>query len=181
MPDINMAVNISGIQLQDRTFVAMLGSVLEQSRLSPKHLTLEITESVLMSHARDAVSTLRELKNLGVRIEIDDFGTGYSSLAYLKRFPVDALKVDRAFTRDMTTNSDDAAIVTAIIALAHSLRLQVVAEGVETQAQKDLLVALGCDFIQGYYLSEPLPPTQLAEQVLRGSFPHARFFEDGDD
>ena len=181
MSDINMAVNISGIQLQDRTFVAMLGSVLEQSRLNPKHLTLEITESVLMSHARDAVSTLRELKSLGVRIEIDDFGTGYSSLAYLKRFPVDALKVDRAFTRDMTTNSDDAAIVTAIIALAHSLRLQVVAEGVETQEQRDLLVALGCDFMQGYYLSEPLPPTQLAEQVLRGSFPLARFSEDGDD
>ena len=179
--NINMAVNISGIQLQDKTFIDMLGSVLEQTGLNSRHLTLEITESVLMSHARDAVSTLRELKNLGVRIEIDDFGTGYSSLAYLRRFPVDALKIDRAFTRDMTSNSEDAAIVAGIIALAHSLRLQVVAEGVETQAQRDLLIALGCDFMQGYYLSEPLPPTLLTEQVLRSAFPHARFSEDSDD
>jgi EAL domain-containing protein (putative c-di-GMP-specific phosphodiesterase class I) len=122
-----------------------------------------------MEHAREAVATLRELKETGLRVEIDDFGTGYSSLAYLKRFPVDALKIDRTFTRDMTTNVDDAAIVTGIIALAHSLRLKVVAEGVETQQQRDFLVRLGCDSMQGYYLSEPLPAEEFARRILAPS------------
>jgi EAL domain-containing protein (putative c-di-GMP-specific phosphodiesterase class I) len=175
LPDINMAVNISGIQLQERGFIELVASVLQQTELPPRHLTLEITESVLMSHARDAVSTLSQLKALGVRIEIDDFGTGYSSLAYLKRFPVDALKIDRTFTRDMTTSADDTAIVAGIIALAHSLRLQVIAEGVETQAQRDQLIRLDCDFMQGYYLSQPLPPAQLADEILRDCLPDAYF------
>ncbi len=177
-PALNMAVNISGIQLKEKSFVDLLTSVLRQTGLDPRYLTLEITESVLMGHAREAVSTLQELKNIGLRIEIDDFGTGYSSLAYLKRFPVDALKVDRTFTRDMTTNADDAAIVSGIIALAHSLRLKVVAEGVETQDQRDFLTRLECDSIQGYYLSEPLPADEFFRQVLQPNFPDMALPED---
>jgi diguanylate cyclase (GGDEF)-like protein len=173
IPDLNVAVNLSGVQLAESGFADVVAAALRETGLEARHLTLEITESVLMEHAREAVTTLRELKALGLRIEIDDFGTGYSSLAYLKRFPVDALKIDRTFTRDMTENPDDAAIVTGIIALAHSLRLKVVAEGVETQHQRDFLMLLGCDSMQGYYLSEPLPPGDFAEQVLSRSFPGA--------
>jgi diguanylate cyclase (GGDEF)-like protein len=175
LSDISVAVNISGIQLQDRAFPTLLASILEQTGLPASHLTIEVTESVLMSHTRGA--TLSDLKNLGLRIEIDDFGTGYSSLAYLKRFPVDALKIDCAFTRDMTSSADDAAIVAAIIALAHSLRLEVIAEGVETASQRDMLLGLGCDLIQGYYLSEPVPPAAITEQLLRQQFGHAHFPE----
>jgi EAL domain-containing protein (putative c-di-GMP-specific phosphodiesterase class I) len=166
-----MAVNISGIQLNEPGFADLVASVLRETDLDPRHLTLEITESVLMGHAREAVSTLQQLKDIGLRIEIDDFGTGYSSLAYLKRFPVDALKVDRTFTRDMTANADDAAIVSGIVALAHSLRLKVVAEGVETQDQRDFLIRLECDYMQGYYLSEPLPANEFFRQILQVNFP----------
>jgi diguanylate cyclase (GGDEF)-like protein len=169
VPDLNVAVNLSGVQLAEGGFTDVVKTVLRETGLDARHLTLEITESVLMEHAREAVATLRELKETGLRVEIDDFGTGYSSLAYLKRFPVDALKIDRTFTRDMTTNVDDAAIVTGIIALAHSLRLKVVAEGVETQQQRDFLVRLGCDSMQGYYLSEPLPAEEFARRILAPS------------
>ncbi|HEX8989744.1 MAG TPA: EAL domain-containing protein [Rhodocyclaceae bacterium] len=171
--DLNVAVNLSGVQLAEAGFAAKVAAVLAETGLDARHLTLEITESVLMEHAREAVTTLRELKSIGLHIEIDDFGTGYSSLAYLKRFPVDALKIDRTFTRDMTENPDDAAIVTGIIALAHSLRLEVVAEGVETQQQRDFLMLLGCNTMQGYYLSEPLPAEEFAARMLGRGFPGA--------
>jgi len=139
----------------------------------PEYLTLEITESVVMEHARETAATLHQLKNLGVSLAIDDFGTGYSSLSYLKRFPVDILKIDRSFTRDVPRDADDVAIVTGIIALAHSLRLQVVAEGVETEEQHQFLTKLGCDYIQGFLLSQPVPigefegryAQQIAERV----------------
>jgi diguanylate cyclase (GGDEF)-like protein len=166
VPDLNVAVNLSGVQLAEGGFAEVVKTVLRETGLDARHLTLEITESVLMEHAREAVTTLRELKEIGLRIEIDDFGTGYSSLAYLKRFPVDALKIDRTFTRDMTANPDDAAIVTGIIALAHSLRLKVVAEGVETEQQRDFLARLECDSMQGYYLAEPLPADEFARRIL---------------
>jgi diguanylate cyclase (GGDEF)-like protein len=170
-PDLRIAVNISGIQLKEKGFSDTVASVLRDTGLDPRHLTLEITESVLMEHAREAVSTLQELKSIGLNLDIDDFGTGYSSLAYLKRFPVDALKVDRTFTRDMTTNPDDASIVAGIIALAHSLRLKVVAEGVETLEQREILIGLECDSMQGYYLAEPLPASEFADRILKSSFP----------
>jgi len=172
--DIEISVNISGKQLQQDHFVDVVRNVLAETRLNPKHLSLEITESVIMGHARDTVAVLNQLKEIGVNLVIDDFGTGYSSLSYLKRFPVDILKIDRSFTRDMTTNQDDAAIVTAIIALAHSLRLKVVAEGVETKAQLDLLARKDCDFIQGYYLSEPIPVDLFEERILATHFPHSK-------
>jgi diguanylate cyclase (GGDEF)-like protein len=169
-PDLRIAVNISGVQLKEKGFSDTVAAVLRDTGLDPGHLTLEITESVLMEHAREAVSTLQELKSIGLNLDIDDFGTGYSSLAYLKRFPVDALKVDRTFTRDMTTNPDDAAIVAGIIALAHSLRLKVVAEGVETLEQREFLIGLECDSMQGYYLAEPLPASEFAERILKSTF-----------
>jgi len=169
--DLRIAVNISGVQLKEKAFCDTVATVLRDTGLDPKHLTLEITESVLMEHAREAVTTLQELKSIGLNLDIDDFGTGYSSLAYLKRFPVDALKVDRTFTREMTSNSDDASIVAGMIALAHSLRLKVVAEGVETPEQREFLIRLDCDSIQGYYLSEPLPADEFAERVLKPQFP----------
>ncbi len=170
-PDLSIAVNISSVQLKEKGFSDTVASVLRDTGLDPKHLTLEITESVLMEHARESVSMLQELKSIGLHLEIDDFGTGYSSLAYLKRFPVDALKVDRTFTREMTTNPDDASIVAGMIALAHSLRLKVVAEGVETLEQREFLIRLECDSIQGYYLAEPLPASEFADRILKPNFP----------
>lgn len=170
IPSLNVAVNLSGIQLKMSGFSDLVTAILQETGLESRFLTLEITESVLMEHARETVSTLQKLKAIGLRLEIDDFGTGYSSLAYLKRFPVDALKVDRTFTRDMSSNADDAAIVTGIIALAHSLRLKVVAEGVETLEQLDLLTDLACDTIQGYYLSQPLPAREFERRILVPNF-----------
>ncbi len=155
--NLYVTVNLSGLQLQQVNFIDTLRSALQDTGVDPRRLTLEITESMLMVHAEETLLLLRALKATGVELAIDDFGTGYSSLAYLKRFPVDVLKIDRAFTRDMTKNVDDASIVSGIISLAHNLRLKVVAEGVETEEQRNFLAQLECDCIQGYLLSEPLP------------------------
>ncbi len=155
--NLYVTVNLSGLQLQQVNFIDTLRSALQDTGVDPRRLTLEITESMLMVHAEETLLLLRALKATGVELAIDDFGTGYSSLAYLKRFPVDVLKIDRAFTRDMTKNVDDASIVSGIISLAHNLRLKVVAEGVETEEQRHFLAELKCDCIQGYLLSEPLP------------------------
>lgn len=156
-PGLYVTVNLSGLQLQQVNFLDTLRSALRDTGVDPRLLTLEITESMLMVHAEETLLLLRAIKATGVGLAIDDFGTGYSSLAYLKRFPVDVLKIDRAFTRDMTKNVDDASIVSGIISLAHNLRLKVVAEGVETEQQRQFLAELQCDCIQGYLLSEPLP------------------------
>ncbi len=120
-----------------------------------------------MHNADEVIVTLSALKSLGVRISIDDFGTGYSSLSYLKRFPVDALKLDRSFVKDLPEDTDDAAIARAVIILAHSLGLDVIAEGVETQTQLAFLAANGCDVAQGYYLSRPIPPAQFAQLLAQ--------------
>src|ERR1035438_5638852 len=154
---LRVAVNLSGKQLQQPRFVETVREIIAETKVPPEYLTLEITESVVMEHARETIATLDQLKKLGVSLAIDDFGTGYSSLSYLKRFPVDILKIDRSFTRDVPRDADDSAIVTGIIALAHSLRLQVVAEGVETEEQHQFLTKLGCDYIQGFLLSQPVP------------------------
>jgi EAL domain-containing protein (putative c-di-GMP-specific phosphodiesterase class I) len=145
-------------------------AVLADTGLPPHLLELEITESTLMENAHDTLAALHRLRELGVRLSIDDFGTGYSSLSYLKRFPVDIIKIDRSFVQDLPQDSDDAAIVSAIIALAHSLRLHVVAEGVETDAQLDFLARRKCDMMQGYHLSPAVPADQfedLARRVLK--------------
>ncbi|MEP6880198.1 MAG: EAL domain-containing protein, partial [Nitrosospira sp.] len=129
-------------------------------------LELELTETSLMIHAEKTIGILKKLKALGIRISIDDFGTGYSSLAYLKRFPVDVLKIDRSFITDVTTNPADAAITTAMIGMAHSLDVKVVAEGVENVEQLDFLRLRGCDEIQGYYLAQPLPAIEISKLLL---------------
>ncbi len=169
-----VAVNLSGHQIKRRDFVDEVANILKQTGLPPSLLELEITESVLMEQARETLITLQQLKDLGVSLAIDDFGTGYSSLSYLKRFPVDTLKIDRSFVNDADSNPDDAAIVSGIIALAHSLRLTVVAEGVETQSQQNFLAQAGCDFIQGYLLAQPLPA-----EVFQSRFLSARCHEFG--
>lgn len=166
LPAMKVAVNLSVRQLLQRDFAATVEKALEDSGLPPHCLELEITESTLMEHAEDTLQALHRLRSLGIRLSIDDFGTGYSSLAYLKRFPVDIIKIDRSFVRDVCQDADDAAIVTGIIALAHSLRLEVVAEGVETEPQLHFLREQSCDMLQGYYLSEPIPADQFVRKFL---------------
>ncbi len=165
--ELSVAVNVSGRQLQEKNLVDKVSAVLEETGLPSSRIELEITESVIMKSAEAVTPVLQELKDKGIRVAIDDFGTGYSSLSYLKRFPIDTLKVDRSFVSDIGSDSDDAVITTAIIALAKSLRLTVVAEGVETSEQQAFLQAQGCDLMQGYYLSKPLPAPEFEEKVLR--------------
>jgi EAL domain-containing protein (putative c-di-GMP-specific phosphodiesterase class I) len=138
-----------------------VAGALERSGLPPHLLELELTESTLLQDVDNNLETVRQLKALGVRLSIDDFGTGYSSLSYLKRFAVDRLKIDRSFVRDVNTDADSAAIVRAVIQLARSLRLGIVAEGVETEAQLTFLQEEGCQEVQGYWFSRPLPAAEL--------------------
>ena len=161
-----IAINLSARQFTDPNLAATIKRSLEVHLVESYLLELEITESSLVNNTEDAIATLNYLKSLGLRISIDDFGTGYSSLSYLKRFPLDALKVDRSFVRDITTDADDAAITLAIISMAHSLGLKVIAEGVETEAQLAFLAAHGCEQMQGYYFSKPVPAADCA-QMLR--------------
>jgi diguanylate cyclase (GGDEF)-like protein len=153
---IQMAVNISARQFHDQDLSQTVIRILKDVRMAPGHLELELTESSIMQNAEFAADVLTRWKSMGINISIDDFGTGFSSLASLKRLPIDALKVDQSFVRDATTDQDDAAIVMAIITLAHNLRLRVVAEGVETEEQLRFLQLLRCDEIQGYFFSKPL-------------------------
>jgi len=170
---IRIAVNVSSRQVREPHFVSQVSEILRERRIEPGLLEFEITESTMMAHGESTNAALLNLKDLGIFISIDDFGTGYSNLAYLKRFLVDALKIDIAFIRDVTTNADDATIAIAIINMAHSLRLKVVAEGVETREQLEFLRVHGCDEIQGYLLSKPLPAEELAakfrQAILHGA------------
>jgi diguanylate cyclase (GGDEF)-like protein/PAS domain S-box-containing protein len=158
---IRIAVNVSGKQFMQVGLAAEIARAIEESAIRADLLEIEITESTLMSGVSETNLILRELKTLGIRVAIDDFGTGYCSLAYLKRFPIDTLKIDSAFIRDLTIDSDDAAITAAIINMAHSLKLRVVAEGVETIEQIDFLRDHHCDEIQGYYVSRPVPAADM--------------------
>jgi diguanylate cyclase (GGDEF)-like protein len=164
---LRVAVNLSAHQLADEGLMQTVRNTLEHTRLDPSHLELEITESVVMQNADRAAALLRELRAMGLHLAIDDFGTGYSSLGYLKRFPVNTVKIDRSFITDIPSDPDDIAITRAVIAMAHSLRLQVTAEGVETNAQLDFLAKLGCEQMQGYLFSKPLP-ADVFESWLQG-------------
>lgn len=164
---VPVAVNLSALEFRQRDVAAEIAAVLLETGLAPQYLEIELTESVLMHQTGQVLDTLNAIKALGVGISIDDFGTGYSSLAYLKRYPIDKLKIDRSFVADTPSNTDDVAIVTAIIQMGRSLQLQTVAEGVETQAQIDLLAGLGCDLIQGFVVSAPLD-AEATERWLRG-------------
>jgi diguanylate cyclase (GGDEF)-like protein/PAS domain S-box-containing protein len=164
--NLRMAVNLSARQFAQKGLVATISAALQQSGLDPSLLEIEITESLMMADVEQAVTTLSDLKRLGVHVSVDDFGTGYSSLAYLKRFPIDVLKIDRSFVRDIANDASDAAIVAAIISLAHSLGLSVVAEGVEQQDQLIYLASCGCDTVQGYMVSPPMRAEALEHFLL---------------
>lgn len=153
---VPVAVNLSALEFRQRDVAAEIAAVLQETGLAPQYLEIELTESVLMHQTGQTLNTLHTVKALGVGISIDDFGTGYSSLAYLKRYPIDKLKIDRSFVTDTPGSADDVAIVTAIIQMARSLQLKTVAEGVETQGQIALLKELGCDVIQGFVVSVPM-------------------------
>jgi diguanylate cyclase (GGDEF)-like protein/PAS domain S-box-containing protein len=159
--ELHVAVNLSVRQLADRAIVSVVADALQASGLSPGRLVLEVTESALMANAEMALSCLQDLKALGVRLAIDDFGTGYSSLVYLKRMPVDAIKVDRSFVDGLGDDQEDTAIVSSVISLAHAVGVQAIAEGVETEAQQGHLQDLGCDLAQGYLWSRPVPAADL--------------------
>jgi EAL domain-containing protein (putative c-di-GMP-specific phosphodiesterase class I) len=166
-PPLKMAVNISSRQLiHPREFSRGLSRILNATGLDPRFLELEMTESLLVQNAEENIAVLRRLGQDGVRIAVDDFGTGYSSLSYLRQLPIDTLKIDRSFVRDIETDPEDMAIIQAIIAMAHSLGLQVTAEGVETRGQLEALERLGCDEYQGYLFSKPLPAEEIAARFL---------------
>jgi diguanylate cyclase (GGDEF)-like protein/PAS domain S-box-containing protein len=164
---LEVSVNVSSVEFRNDNFLDGVCQVLGDTGLEPRYLELELTESVLMQHAKFTVPILRKLKALGIRLAIDDFGTGYSSLSYLKQFPTDTLKVDQSFIQEINTNLDDATIISAVINMGASLKHRVIAEGVETVEQLAFLQAHGCDEGQGYYFSRPLPAAQFA--ALLGS------------
>jgi diguanylate cyclase (GGDEF)-like protein/PAS domain S-box-containing protein len=168
-PTLSLAVNLSVTQLQSSDLVDTVRNVLEETGFPARLLELEVTESGAMHNPETSIRVLYELKKLGLRISLDDFGTGHSSLSYLKRFPVDTLKIDQSFVQDTTSDPDAAAIVTAIIAMAHSLRLKVIAEGVEYTDQANFLRRHGCDQLQGYLITPPVPAAKFIEIVERGS------------
>jgi diguanylate cyclase (GGDEF)-like protein/PAS domain S-box-containing protein len=165
---IPVAVNLSAVQLRQKDLTEMVADALQETGLEPAWLELEITESGIMQNSEAAVKTLHTLKQMGLKLSIDDFGTGYSSLSHLKRFPLDKLKIDQSFVRDITTDEDDAAIVVAIIGMARSLKLRVIAEGVETRGHLDFLNANGCVEIQGYYFSKPVPADEFGRLLVQG-------------
>ena len=165
IPAVPVAVNVSALQFRNEDFCERVRTVLKETGLAPQHLELELTESMLLADADLTVRVLQELNRIGVSVAIDDFGTGYSSLSYLRRFAVNTLKIDRSFIREVAVNSDDAAITAAIISLGNTLKLNIVAEGVENEQQMSFLQAQQCSAIQGYYFSKPLPIDELASKL----------------
>jgi EAL domain-containing protein (putative c-di-GMP-specific phosphodiesterase class I) len=164
---LQVAVNLSPVQFQDGDLVGLVHSVLLETGLRPDRLELEITENVLIGDFSSALSVLRRLKLLGVRIAMDDFGTGYSSLSYLQSFPFDKIKIDQTFITNLEHNPQSAAIIRAVIGLGRGLELPVIAEGVETKAQLDFLAREGCDQVQGYVIGRPLPIEEYADLIGR--------------
>jgi EAL domain-containing protein (putative c-di-GMP-specific phosphodiesterase class I) len=163
-----MAVNISAMEFRHERFLDGVFAALRDSGLDPKSLELELTEGVLMKHAESTESILNTLRATGIQLAVDDFGTGYSSLSYLRKFPIDALKIDQSFVRQITTAPYDTSIVTAVISMGRSLKLRVIAEGVETQEELAFLKAHQCDEAQGYYFSRPVPASQFANLLKSG-------------
>ena len=160
-PDLRVAINLSPSQFHERNLISSVERALGECSLKPEALEIEITEGVAMEDAEITVANLMALRDMKVGISIDDFGTGYSSLSYLKKFPVTTLKIDQSFVSDVVTNSADAGIVRAVVAMAHGLKLNVIAEGVETKEQFAYLRDSGCDALQGYWFSRPLPADQV--------------------
>ncbi|HZX46070.1 MAG TPA: EAL domain-containing protein [Clostridia bacterium] len=168
-PSLRLAVNISAVQLQNTGFVPMVEKMLKETGINPNNLELEITESVVFDNLDYAVSTINELRAMGLRISIDDFGTGYSSLEYLNRLPVNTLKIDKSFIKSLAINPSSKAIVSAIIAMAHKLNIEVIAEGVESCEQLDFLRKERCHFYQGFLCSPPVPVMKFEEIYMSAS------------
>jgi EAL domain-containing protein (putative c-di-GMP-specific phosphodiesterase class I) len=166
---IRMSVNVSNLFFHGVSLTNAVARALAETQLAPESLELELTESITMRHVETSITMLLELRGMGVRLSIDDFGTGYSSLSHLQRFPLNMLKIDQSFIRDVTSNSANASITRAIISLAHSMNLSVLAEGVETEEQLALLRRQGCDEVQGHYFGRPMSAeefTQLFSQIV---------------
>ncbi|HEX5863260.1 MAG TPA: bifunctional diguanylate cyclase/phosphodiesterase, partial [Casimicrobiaceae bacterium] len=168
LPVGTIAVNVSALELWNENFLQGLLAILRETNLDPRLLELELTESVLMKRAESTKVILQALRERGVQVAVDDFGTGYSSLSYLRKFPIDTLKIDQSFVREITTGPDQATMVTAVISMARSLKLRVVAEGVETSEELAFLRANQCDEAQGYYFSRPVPPQEFAKLLRSG-------------
>jgi diguanylate cyclase (GGDEF)-like protein/PAS domain S-box-containing protein len=169
--DVFVAVNFSAQQFERRDIVEVVERILRESDFDPRQLEIELTEGTLMRQAEDIIKTLRGLKAMGIKLSVDDFGTGYSSLSYLKRFPLDTLKIDQSFVRDIPDEPDAAAIVGAVIAMGHALKLKIIAEGVETRGQMDFLRTMGCDITQGYYFSHAIAHEEFVRLLERGIAP----------
>jgi len=167
LPQVRVAVNLSASQFRQKNLLATIRQALLDADLDPSYLEVELTESAVMTNPEESVSILEQLSKMGVLVSVDDFGTGYSSMSYLRRFPIDKLKIDRGFISEFMTRPDDASIVRAIVSLAHSLRLKVVAEGVETPDQLDFLKTLGCDQYQGFHFSTPVSAADFEELLRR--------------
>lgn len=165
LPSFRVSVNLSARHFQQQDLVETVDRILKETGLEPQYLELELTESTLMHDVDFVNKTMQQLKERGIHISIDDFGTGYSSLSYLKRFPINTLKVDQSFVRDCIQDADDAAIVSAIVSMARSLKMKVIAEGVETREQLDFLRTLQCDSVQGFYFNHAVPPQEFAEML----------------
>ncbi|MCH9052797.1 MAG: EAL domain-containing protein [Proteobacteria bacterium] len=172
LPVFGVSVNLSSGQLKRGFSRDTVATVLEETGLSPELLTFEITESLIMEDAEEAIAYLHAIREMGVGLSIDDFGTGYSSLSYLKRLPVDSVKIDRSFIHDVTVDPEDASLADAIIALAHNLGLKVIAEGVETKEQLDFLISRGCDLYQGYYFAKPMTAKKFQKRMRTGQWSH---------
>jgi EAL domain-containing protein (putative c-di-GMP-specific phosphodiesterase class I) len=166
---IRISVNISSKHIKQDGAILAIRELLEQSGLPPEYIEMEITEGALIDGTDMALVVMEQLKEMGLRLSLDDFGTGYSSLTYLKRFPIDSVKIDQSFVRNLTTNPDDAAIARAVVAMTHSLNLTVVAEGVETLQQLQFLKELGCDEAQGYFVGRPIA-AEAFEKIIRGPY-----------
>jgi EAL domain-containing protein (putative c-di-GMP-specific phosphodiesterase class I) len=169
--DLVMAINLSAVQFNNPTLVSTIVDILTAHQLPPENLELEITESVAMINIELTIKQLQALAKVGIKLSLDDFGTGYSSLNYLKKFPIDKLKIDQGFVFDMLVDEDDAAIVDAVITLARSLGLKTLAEGVETHAHLVALQQKGCDFMQGFYFSKPVPPEAFVQLLNKRPMP----------
>ena len=167
MAHLSIAVNVSARQFRENNFVSQTLATLERTRANPQRLKLELTESVLIADAEDVIVKMNALKAIGIGFAIDDFGTGYSSLSYIKRLPLERLKIDQSFVRNILMDANDAAISRAVIAMATSMGLGVMAEGVETEAQRDFLASLGCHTYQGYLFSKPLPVAEFEAFATR--------------
>ncbi|RKZ36901.1 MAG: PAS domain S-box protein, partial [Gammaproteobacteria bacterium] len=171
-PSLRLSVNVSRYQFTHRDFESKVVQMLDETQVNPAALVLEVTESAMTDDEENAIGIMRRIRDVGLSWSLDDFGTGYSSLSYLKRFPVDTLKIDRSFVRDVINDADDEALIRAIVAMAHSLKVKVVAEGIETREQREFLQGLGCEYGQGFFFAHPLE-IDAFEKYLRDSVARA--------